>query len=81
MAEVRVTKEPKTEYTEMSPWFGFEAPLTRGSFFGVSPFALMKHFTDEVDRVFGYKTAIAPNGAWRPAIEVKEDKGNLFVTA
>jgi len=31
--------------------------------------------------MFGYKTAIAPPDAWRPAIEVKEDKGNLFVTA
>lgn len=53
MAEVRVTKEPKTEYTEVSPWFGFEAPLARGGLFGVNPFALMKHFTEEVDRAFG----------------------------
>jgi HSP20 family protein len=41
----------------------------------------MKHFTEEADRMFGYKTATAPPDAWRPAIEVKEDKGNLFVTA
>ena len=81
MTEVKVTKDPKTEYTEMSPWFGFEAPLIRRGFFGANPFTLMKHFTEEVDRMFGYKTAIAPPDAWRPAIEVKEDKGNLFVTA
>ena len=81
MTEVRVTKEPKTEYAEMSPLFGFETPLIRGSFFGVNPFTLMKHFTEEVDRMFGYKTAIAPPDAWRPAIEVKEEKGNLLVTA
>ena len=81
MTEVKVTKEPKTEYTGLAPWFGLEAPLIRRGFFGVNPFALMKHFTEEADRMFGYKTATAPTEAWRPAIEVKEDKGNLFVTA
>jgi HSP20 family protein len=81
MTEVRVTKEPKTEHTEIFPWSGFEAPLARGSFFGVNPFTLMKHFTEEADRIFGYKTANAPPDTWRPAIEVKEEKGNLLVTA
>src|ERR1700674_1866183 len=81
MAEVRVTKEPKTAHTERFPWFGLEAPLIRSGFFGVNPFALMKHFTEEADRMFGYKTSIVPPDAWRPAIEVKEDKGNLLVTA
>jgi HSP20 family protein len=81
MTEVKVTKEPKTEYTGLAPWFGLEAPLIRRGFFGVNPFALMKHFTEEADRMFGYKTATAPPEAWRPAIEVKEEKGNLFVTA
>jgi HSP20 family protein len=81
MTEVKVTKDLKNEYTGMSPWFGPEAPLIRRGFFGVSPFTLMKHFTEEVDRMFGYKTATAPPDTWRPAIEVKEDKGNLLVTA
>jgi HSP20 family protein len=80
MTQDRVTKEPKTEQTEMVPWFGLEAPFIRGSFFGVNPFDPMKQFTEEVDRTFGYKTAIAPPDAWRPAIEVKEDKGSLLVT-
>ena len=74
MAEVRVTKEPRAEH-----WFGLEAPLIRG-FFGGNPFALMKHFPEEVDRMFGYKTIATPD-AWLPAIEVKEEKGNLSVTA
>ena len=52
MTEVKVTKDPRTEYTGMSPWFGLEAPLIRRGFFGVSPFTLMKHFTDEADRMF-----------------------------
>jgi len=81
MTEVKVTKEPKTEYTGLAPWFGLNAPLIRRGFFGVNPFALMKHFTEEADRMFGYKAATAPPDAWCPAIEVKEEKGNLFVTA
>ena len=81
MAEVRVTKEPKTAHTERFPWFGLEAPLIRSGFFGVNPFTLMKHFTEEADRMFGYKTAMAPPDVWHPTIEVKEEKGNLLVTA
>ena len=81
MMEVKVTKDPKAEYTEMSPWFGYEAPMIRRGFFGVNPFALMKHLTEEADRMFEYKIAAAPPDAWRPAIEVTEEKGNLFVTA
>jgi HSP20 family protein len=80
MTEVRVTKESKTEHTEMFPWFGLEAPLIRGTFFGVNPFDPMKHFTEELDRTLGYETANAPPDAWRPAIEVKEDEDNLLVT-
>jgi HSP20 family protein len=81
MAEVRVTKEPKAEYFEPSPWFGLETPLIRESLFGLRPFTWMKHFTEEMDRMFGYKTMTAPLEAWRPAVEVKEEKGKLLVTA
>src|SRR5712691_783049 len=81
MAEVRVTKEPKPEHFERSPWFGLETPLMRGTLFGVRPFAFMKHFTEEMDRMLGYKTTRAPPEVWRPAIEVKEEKGKLLVTA
>jgi HSP20 family protein len=76
MAEVRVTKEPRAEH-----WFGLETPLSRGGFFGANPFTLMKNFSEEMDRMFGYKTAVAAPDTWRPAIEVKEEKGNLLVTA
>jgi HSP20 family protein len=81
MAAVRVTKEPKAEYVEVSPWFGLETPLTRGHLFGLRPFTFMKHFTEEMDRMFGYGTTTAPQEAWRPIVEVKEEKGKLLVTA
>jgi HSP20 family protein len=77
MAEVTVTKrEPKA--VEPFGWFDFETPFGSG-FFGKHPFTWMKHFTEEMDRTF--KTMREPGGAWRPTIEVKEQKGKLMVTA
>jgi HSP20 family protein len=79
MAEITVTKQPKRERDEISRSLGFEAPLFRGSLFGLNPFALMRQFTEDMDRTFGQ----LPNGGarWRPAIEVKENEGKLVVCA
>ncbi len=79
MAEVAVTKEPKQEKTAAERYYGFEAPLFRGSIFNVNPFALMRQFTDDMDRTFGHE----PDGAgiWSPAIEVKRKNGDVLVTA
>jgi HSP20 family protein len=78
MAEVRVTKEPKTEY--LPTWFGFEAPFAR-NFFATSPFGFLKFFSDEANRILGYKPATTPPEVWSPAIEVKQEKGRLLVIA
>ena len=79
MAEAAVAKQPKQERDEPTRWLGLETPLFRGSLFGVNPFALMRQFTDEMDRAFGQ---ISNGGAeWRPAIEVEEKEGKLLVTA
>jgi HSP20 family protein len=57
-------------------------PFFRGGFFNTSPFALMRQFTEEMDRAFGPIKAGAGFGdVWSPAIEVKEKDGKLFVTA
>src|SRR5215469_1859327 len=73
MAEVRITKEPKMK--------GVEAPWFRQDLLGLDPFGLMKHFTREMDRWFGYDVTVAPAGEWRPVIEVKQETGKLLVTA
>ena len=81
MAEVTVVKQPKQERPE-TRWRGFDAPLFRGSLFGVNPFALMRQFTDDMDRIFGpVPRATAEGTAWSPVIEVKEQEGKLLVTA
>ena len=81
MAEVAVVKQPKKEAFELSPMLGFE-PFFRGNFFAVNPFALMRQFTEEMDRYFGPAARATGKGAaWIPAIEVKEKEGKLLVTA
>jgi len=81
MAEVAVVKQPKKEEVALQPFVGFE-PFFRGNFFAVNPFALMRQFTEEMDRYFGQAPRAAGNGAaWVPTIEVKEKEGKLLVTA
>jgi HSP20 family protein len=82
MAEVTVVKQPKPERPELSRWLGFDIPLFRGSLFAMSPFALMRQFTEDMDRVFNQTPPAAGEGAaWSPAVEVKEKEGKLLVTA
>jgi HSP20 family protein len=79
MAEVAVKKQPAKEQGELAPWWrGWDFPLVRGSLFHVNPFALMRQFTEEMDRAFG---ALRGAGEWAPAIEVQEKDGKLCVTA
>lgn len=79
MPEVAV-KPVKPEKTELSRVLGFETPLFGGNLFTVNPFALMRQFTDEMNRFFGAR-ALGNGAEWAPTIEVKEKEGKLFVTA
>lgn len=81
MPEVAVVKNTKKE-APLNPVLGFETPFFRGNFFAVNPFALMRQFTEEMNRVFGPAPRAATEvAAWTPAIEVKEKEGKLLVTA
>ena len=70
MAEISITKQARPEF----PFFG--------NLFGVSPFALMRQFT-EMDRKLGGNEVFAATnrGSWLPTLEVKEKDGKLFVSA
>lgn len=83
MAEVSVVKQPKPEKPELGRWLGFQTPLFRGSLFGVNPFALMKQFTEDMDRMFSQTPPMTGEAlaVWSPVIEVKEKEGKLVVTA
>ncbi len=79
MSQAVAKKQATPETTDVSRWMGLEEPLFRGSLFGLNPFALMRQFTDDMDRTFG---AGSPEGqVWRPAIEVKQEKDKLIVRA
>lgn len=81
MAEVNVAKQSKPE-KGMSRGTPFEAPFFRGNLFNMSPFALMRQFTDDLDQWFG--RGYGPPGgmeAWRPTVEIREKEGKLCVMA
>jgi HSP20 family protein len=82
MAEISVVRTLRPETTELDRWLGFDAPPFRGNLFSLNPFALMKHFTEDMDEMLGrWPRAIGNGAAWTPAIEVKEKEGKLLVTA
>jgi HSP20 family protein len=53
--------------------------------FGLSPFALLRDFSDEMDRAFRGEMPAMGNGsvlaAWSPALDVRQCDGSLVVTA
>jgi HSP20 family protein len=81
MAEAKVKMEVNKETEGLVRWPGFEMPLFRGSLFGMNPFALMKRFTEEMDRSFLTKVSPEETGFWSPAVEVKELDGKFLVSA
>ena len=64
----------------------FAPTVPFGRWFGMSPFALMRELTEEMDRTF--RGGLAPAGtegaelrAWSPAVDVRQCNGDLMVTA
>ena len=96
MSEVKVEKQSSIARRE-APGLGrglsrelnvfndFFAPiLPVGRFFGVSPFAMMREFSDEMDRMFrttDMGAGTAPIQAWAPTMDVQRRNGDLVVTA
>jgi HSP20 family protein len=86
MPEVTVEKQQKQqlpvgrEKPGMSVFNDLFTPMFPASrLFGVRPFALMREFTDEMDRMFR-GTPAAPE-AWAPAVDIQRCNGDLVVTA
>lgn len=78
MADVKVTKETGGALTRRPEMYFPTLPF-RSLFTG--PFGLMKHFTDEFDRMFGPFAPPAEMELWAPPIEVKHKEGNFIVVA
>ena len=89
MEQVKVNKEQslaKPEAASLRRANDFFAPMVPfGRRFGMSPFALMRQLTDEMDRTFRGAAPAGDGGAelraWSPAVDVQQCNGNLVVTA
>lgn len=79
MPEIKVTKENTGALTRRPEAYFPTLPL--GGLLGVSPFGLMKRFTEEMDRAFGGFMAPPEAELWSPPLEVKHKNGNVVVTA
>ncbi len=79
MSEVAVTR--KTPQTVAAPGEMFRPMMPFGRLFGLSPFALMREFTDEMDRVLRGRGPGAEIETWSPTMDVQRCNGTLVVTA
>ena len=81
MSAVTVQKEASPGKPLFATFPGF-GPSLFSPAFSMSPFAMMRQMTEEMDRFLGIgKTA--PNGeeVWSPAVELKRTNGNIVVSA
>ena len=88
MAETDVRKQSSSERSQQSGGLerrGAYLPLNPSELLSMSPFALMRRFTDEMDRVFeglgGRQRNAGELALWSPAIEVREHEGKVEVVA
>lgn len=80
MATVKVKKNADKPSEGLVRWPGLDTPMLRGSF-SMNPFALMRRFTEEMDRFFPLKLGTEKADFWSPAVEVRETGGTFLVSA
>jgi len=80
MSEAKIIREKEPE--TLIRWPGFETPLFRGSLFNMNPFALMRRFTEDMDRML-VATILGKEEleVWSPVVEVKEINGKFVVSS
>ena len=80
MPEVAVSKKTETPVVNRASEV-FQPMFPFGRLFGLSPFAMMREFTDEMDRMFRGRGSETEVQAWAPAVDVRQCNGDLVVTA
>jgi len=83
MAEIKVTHEvAKPEAAPVMNWGEFFKPMIPfGRMWGMNPFALMREFTEEMDRSFTGWVPKLETKVFAPAVDIKLAGGNYVVTA
>jgi HSP20 family protein len=82
MTEVKVEKNKslaRRETPGLSPFNEFFTPMfPTGGFFGLSPFAIMRGFSEELDRL--YRANAPALEAWTPTVDIQQSNDDLVVT-
>ena len=81
MSEVVVSKKTQEAPVISRSRDLFQPMLPFGRFFGLSPFAMMRDFNNEMDRMFRGTGSEMDIQAWAPALDVRQCNGDLVVTA
>lgn len=86
MAEVKVNNDKAVAKREAAAPMGtfFPPMIPFGRMFGMSPFSLMREFTEEMDRFSRGLAASSTDtmlGKWSPTVDVQQVNGSLVVTA
>ena len=81
MPEVAVTKKTTETPAVKRSSEVFQPMFPFGRFFGLSPFAMMREFTDEMDRMFRSNGSETEIQTWAPTTDVQRCDGNLVVSA
>jgi HSP20 family protein len=82
MTEVAVSSKKASEAAPISRATEVFRPMfPSGRLFGMSPFALMREFTDEMDRMFRGARGGLQTEEWVPTVDVQQCNGNLVVSA
>ena len=79
MSEVAVSKNTSETPVVNRPREIFQPMFSFGRFPGLSPFAMMREFTNEMDRMF--RGTERDMQAWAPVMDVRRCNGDLVVTA
>jgi HSP20 family protein len=89
VADVKVSKQQSSQSEQherglarRGEWFPSLWSLHPRDFFSLSPFDLMRRFSDDMDRFFGrFSREMGEPSAWAPSIEVREKDKYLVVSA
>ena len=80
MPEVSVSKKPNG-HTQDHPLETLQPALPLGRIFSVNPFAMMREFAGEMDRMFRGEGSTTQLESWAPRMDVEQCGGNLVVSA
>jgi HSP20 family protein len=79
MSEVLTAKKPVEAGRRTGGMLESRLPL--GGLLRVSPFAMMREFASEMDRVFHSSRTESASADWSPTIDVQQDNGSMTVVA